>query len=366
MATTKVLKVGVIGASAQRGWAKDSHVPAVQKLAGLELYAVATNEQKSADAAAQAFGAKRGYPRAEDLIRDSDVDVVSVTVKVPAHRELVLAAVEAGKHVYCEWPLGRNVAESEELAAAARAAGVHVAIGLQTRANPAAQRARELVSAGMIGRPLSARAYDGTVAFASKIGEADAYLEDAENGATLVSIHGGHTMDLASAVLGGLEDVTALATTQYPTIAIGSGGKQQARSIPDHIFVQARIAGGAALSVEVAGGRPTNATPFWLEITGEEGDLVLEGGAPRGFQSGRLRLKLKGEPQRIDEGEVSSFPDGAVNVGLLYAGLRDDIKRGTFTVTGFEHAVRLTRLLEDVLLSAETGARKRAAEWPEG
>ena len=362
--TTKIFGVGIIGASAERGWAKESHVPAVQKLTGLELTAVATGSQPSADAAAKAFGAKTGYGNAEDLIADPAVDVVTVAIKVPDHRKLVLGALAAGKHVYCEWPLGRDLAETEELAAAAGKAGVHVAIGLQTRANPAVRRAKELIAAGTIGRVLSARLYSGTIAFRPKIGKADTYLEEAGNGATLVTIHGGHALDLACAVLGGLQDVNALTTTQYPEIEVGDEGRRQARTIPDHLLVQARLASGGALSVAVVGGCPPDATPFCLEVTGDNGKLSLEGGAPRGFQSARLRLLLKGEPQSVDEGGAASMPDPAANVAGVYTALRDDILGGTATVPDFDHALRLARLIEDVCTSGQTGSRKTAADWP--
>ncbi len=364
MSTKKTLGVGIIGASAERGWAKESHVPAVRRLAGLELVAVATGSQPSADAAAKAFGANAGYGDAKDLIADPNVDLVTVAVKVPDHRELVLGAIAAGKHVYCEWPLGRDLTETEELAAAARKAGVHVAIGVQTRTNPAALRATELIAAGAIGRVLSARLHSGTIAFRPKIGKADAYLEEAGNGATLVTIHGGHALDLACAVLGGFADVAALTTTQYPEIEVGDEGKRQARTIPDHLLVQARLISGGALSLEVAGGCPPEATPFYLEVTGEDGKLLLEGGAPRGFQSARLRLLLKGEPQSVDEGEVTSMSDNAANVAGVYAALRDDILHGTTTVPGFDHALRLARLVEDVCTSGQTGTKKPAADWP--
>ena len=291
---------------------------------------------------------------------------MTVAVKVPDHRELVLGALAAGKHVYCEWPLGRDLAETEELAAAAaRAAGIHVAIGLQARVNPATRRARELVAAGAIGRVLSARLYSGTVAFGPKWGVADAYLDDPDNGATLVSIHGGHALDLACAVLGPFADVAALTTTQYPEVEVGDEAKRRSRTIPDHLLVQARLAEGqGALSLEVAGGRPPGATPFRLEATGEKGALVLEGGAPRGFQSGRLRLWLNGEPQPVDEGEVAVLPDAAANVAGVYAALRDDLARGTPTLLGFGHAVRLARLVDDVGASGQAGTRRAAAGWP--
>jgi predicted dehydrogenase len=216
----KPLRVGIIGASAKRGWAKESHVPAVQQLAGLELVAIATHSQETADAAAQAFGVKSAYGNAADLIRDPNVDLVAVCVRVPNHRTLVLDALAAGKHVYCEWPLGRNLTETDELAAAAHSAGVHAAIGLQARMNPTMHRARDLVASGAIGRVLSARLYSGTAAFGPKVATADTYTENADNGATLVSIHGGHALDLAVAVLGSLADITALTTIQYPKLKL--------------------------------------------------------------------------------------------------------------------------------------------------
>ena len=365
MTTTKALGVGIIGASAERGWAKISHVPAVQQLAGLELVAVASGNQAKADAAAKAFGTKVGYADAKDLIHDPAVDVVSVAVKVPDHRELVLAALAAGKHVYCEWPLGRDRAETEELARAAKTAGLHVAIGLQTRMNPAAQRARELLASGAVGRVLSAWIYSSTMAFGPQVEGAMAFAEDATNGVTLVTIQGAHTLDLAIAVLGPFADLTALTTIQYPEVEVGDNARRQRRTTPDHLLVQGRLASGGALSLEVAGGRPPESTPFSLTITGEGGDLVLKGGAMRGFQSGRLHLSLRGEPQSVDEAETGALPDTAANVAGVYAALRDDIRRGTSTAPGFEHAARLARLVDDVLSSAQTGTRKPALDWPQ-
>jgi len=94
----ETIGVGIIGASAEGGWAKESHVPAVRALAGLELVAVATTSQSNADAAARAFGARSGYGDAAAMFRDSAVELVAIAVKVPAHRDLVLGALAAGKH----------------------------------------------------------------------------------------------------------------------------------------------------------------------------------------------------------------------------------------------------------------------------
>ena len=358
------LRVGIIGASATRGWAKMSHIPAVQGLAGLTLGAVVGSNQRSADAAAAAFGVARAYGSAADLFEDRSIDVVVIAVKVPEHRSLVLAAIAAGKHLYCEWPLGRDVQEAEELAAAARSAGVHAAIGLQTRLNPAGRHARKLIASGAIGRVLSARIVSTTMAFGRKVDAEMAFAEDAANGVTLATIQGGHTIDFALATLGPLHDAGMLASTQFPQVELGEDACKQARSTPDHLLLQGRLASGSPLSIEVAGGRPPDAVPFTFEVVGETATLVLEGGAPRGFQSGRLRLRLDGQEQPVDEGELAGFDDPAVNVAAIYANLRDDVRNGVYTVPDFDHATGLSRLIGDMAASSRDGTRKPARHWP--
>jgi predicted dehydrogenase len=359
------LRVGIIGASAAGGWAKVSHVPAVQALGGLTLEAVATNSQASADEAARAFGARKGYGDATALVRDPAVDIVTVAVRVPYHRALVLAAIEAGKHVLCEWPLGCDLGEAETLAAAARAARIHAAIGVQARMSPATGRARTLIASGAIGRVLSARVLSTTAAFGPKVEPGYAFAENPAAGTNLVTVQGGHTLDLVSAVLGPFSEVAAMTTTQFASVMVGNEAVSRARRTFDHVLVQARVAAGAAVAVEVAGGRPADAVPFRFEVTGDKGRLAIEGGALRGFQSGRLRLLLEGEEQHVDEGELSGLPAEAANVAGIYAALRDDIAGGTASVPGFDHAVRLTRLLGDLLDSAETGTRRPARGWPD-
>ena len=359
---TKALRVGIIGASAEGGWARDGHVPAVQALAGLEFVAVATNSQKTADASARAFGVPAAYGSGMDLIRAPGIDLVTVATRVPDHRELVLAAIAAGKHVYSEWPLGCSVAEAREMAAAAHAAGVHTAIGLQLRGSPVVQRTRELIASGALGRVLSMNTYSATAGFGPDVPAPFVYLEDPANFANLITIQGAHTVDLAIAIAGALGDLSALATAQYPEI--NADGEARQRVTFDHLLMQSRLARGGVLSVEVAGGRPPE-TPFRLEVVGETRTLRLHGGAARGFQSGRLTLLLDGVPQHVNEGELAVMPDAAANVAGVYAALRDDIAQGTFTVTGFDHAVKLTRLVTDLLESSRTGSRKLAVNWPE-
>ncbi len=153
---------------------------------------------------------------------------------------------------------------------------------------------------------------------------------------------------------------------RYNYAAIRAGDDKEVRKCVtfDQLLLQGRFAQSDALSVEVAGGRPPE-TPFRLEVVGETGTLRLDGGVPRGFQSGRLTLSLDGQPQQVDEGELAAMPDAAANVAGVYAALRDDIAEGRAAVTGFDHAMQMTRLVNDALTSSNSGARKAASGWPE-
>jgi predicted dehydrogenase len=115
--------VGILGANPERGWAARSHIPAINASPHFALAAVATTRAETANAARDRFGARHAFTDALSLARHPDVDLVVVTVKVPAHAELVRAALDAGKHVYCEWPLTRTAAEARALQAAAETAG---------------------------------------------------------------------------------------------------------------------------------------------------------------------------------------------------------------------------------------------------
>lgn len=357
----KTLRVGVIGANAERGWARESHIPAIRHVDGLELAAVASKGQAAADSAAAAFGVAKAYGDAGALIRDPDIDLVTIATTLPMHQTLIEEALAANKHVYSEYPLGVGIAESQELAAAQQRAGVHAAIGLQARGNSAVRRAASLIAAGALGRLLAIRVYSPTIGFGARTQPAEAYTEDPETGVNLVTIQGAHTLDLVIALMGGFTEISALATRQYPTITVGAGAPQRRRTF-DHLLVQACLSSGAAASIEVIGGRPVG-TSFQLEVVGDGGTLTLDGGAPRGFQADRLALALNGNLEGVTE-TGPGLADGAANVATIYSNLRDDIARGTRTIAGFPHAVRLARLIDAAMISSEDGRRVPAADWP--
>src|SRR5437867_4232419 len=103
------LGVGIIGVSPTRGWAATAHIPALRALPNYEIRALSAHTPESARAAGEVFGVNAVFSDHEQMVTQPDIDVVAVTIKVPHHRELVGAALAAGKAVYCEWPLGRDL-----------------------------------------------------------------------------------------------------------------------------------------------------------------------------------------------------------------------------------------------------------------
>ena len=354
----KEISVGVVGANNNAGWAKMSHVPAIKNLPGLRLAGVATRHEHSAREAARAFGADRWFADPFAMIRDDRIDVVTIAVNVPAHRDLVHAALRAGKAVYCEAPLGRTVAEAEEMACAV--GSLHTAIGLQGRHNPAARRAAELVSSGRIGRPLTATIVSQTFGFGPEMPVAHDLFNKSSSGANLLTINGGHTLDLVEAVLGPILEVDAHSEIRWPLVKLKETGEQSARETADYVGIVGKSRSGAAFTAALEAGVPPENVRFSFKVTGSEGWFSLTSNHPYGFQAGDLKLTSS---ITFDEPVPATVPDNfmaaSINVGQIYARLVRDLHAGTYKTPGFQHGLHNTRIIEAVKRAAELGQRQK-------
>src|SRR4029079_9989389 len=115
------IRLGLIGASVRGTWSSRSHLPALQASPDIELTAVCTTRADSAEAARQAYGARLAFDDWRQMVVSREIDAVAVVVRVPSHYAPTKAALDAGKHVYCEWPLGRTNTEAVDLGARAEA-----------------------------------------------------------------------------------------------------------------------------------------------------------------------------------------------------------------------------------------------------
>src|SRR4051812_35888645 len=107
--TKKKFGVGIVGLQPGRSWAAVAHIPALRMLADeFEILGVANSSKASSQAAAEACGIPHAFADLDEMVASPEIGLVAVTVKVPAHWDLVRTALNAGKHVFCEWPLGPN------------------------------------------------------------------------------------------------------------------------------------------------------------------------------------------------------------------------------------------------------------------
>src|SRR5213594_2049519 len=189
-----VLGVGIIGVSSSRGWAATAHIPALRALPNYEIRALSASSAEAARAAGETFGVAAWFSDHQQLVARPDIDVVAVTVKVPRHRELVSAALRAGKAVFCEWPLGRDLDDARAMAALAAGQGVRTAAGLQARQAPAIEFIQELLSDGYAGEVLSTTMVGLSVP-GDVVGQPNAYMLDKTNGANVLTIAVGHSLD---------------------------------------------------------------------------------------------------------------------------------------------------------------------------
>src|SRR5205085_424821 len=179
----------------------------------------------------------------EQLVTQPDVDVVAVTVKVPHQRELVSAGLAAGKAVYCECPLGRDLDDARAMAALAAERGVRTVVGLQARQAPAIEFVQELLKEGYVGEVLSTTMVGVSVP-GDVVVQPNAYMLDQSNGANALTIAVGHSLDILSYVLGEFADLSAVSDLRRPLITVEGTGKQIVKTAPDQIAVIGTLTSG--------------------------------------------------------------------------------------------------------------------------
>jgi predicted dehydrogenase len=369
MVASNQLRVGIVGASASRGFASIAHIPALQALSQFEIVAVCTTRQETARAAAQRYGARLAFSDPAQMAAHPDVDLVTVSVKVPDHYAPVIAAIDAGKHVYCEWPLGRGTDEAMRMLDAAEQRGVRHAVGLQGRMSPAINYVKDLIADGYVGRVLTATMIGCAGNWGASIDRA--YQADRANGANLMTITGGHQIDALCHCLGEFRALTAFAVSQRDRIPLEATGELVAKDTPDQLVVNGIVSGknaeDAVVSFQIRGGM-TRGTEFLFEVHGDRGDLTLTATTRASMQ--RQELIVRGAQGR--EKELAQLPvpgkyrwvpeglpgDSRYNVAQLYARLAESIRGGKPASPSFADAVTRHRLLDAITRASETGQKQ--------
>jgi predicted dehydrogenase len=362
----KRIRVGIIGANPDRGWAAQAHIPALKSLSDdFKITALSTSRRESADAASKLFGVPVAFDNHQDLVNSAVVDVVAVTVKVPYHLELATAALGAGKAVYCEWPLGNGLKEAQTLAALAKKKGVLAVAGLQARSAPSVAYVHDLVKQGYVGEVLSTTLIGSGMGWGPTVEPYNAYMNDKKNGATMLSIALGHAADALCHCLGEVRELSATMTVRRKSFTIAGMGESKLMTVEYQVCVTGLLEGGAALSIHYRGGVSRGTNLLW-EINGTYGDLQLTaaGGQAqifemtiRGGKGAQSSLNVLPVPEQYRWSPLQG-PGPSTNVAQAYAHFARDYREGTHLCPTLDDAVTRHRMLNAIEIAAATGQRQ--------
>ncbi len=304
MAARQRIGVGIIGA----GFARGTQVPAFQACPGVEVVCIASARRERAEAVARDFGLRHVASDWRDVVRHPEVDLVSIATPPHLHREMALAALEAGKAVLCEKPTALDAAEAEAMWRAARERGVLALLDHELRFLPARQRMRELVGSGALGPVRHARVHYRSDNRAQASRPWDWWSDAAQGGGVLGAL-GSHAVDALRFLLGRepTEVLGALATHTPQRVDPASGAPRPVTA-DEEAEVLLRFDGGLTATVTLSSVEPGE--PLHLtEVFGERGGLRVRGqelwrSAPGGRKWEPVEVPaLEPLPERLPPGE---------------------------------------------------------------
>lgn len=357
------IRVGIVGATltkAGSGWGANAHVPALSSLPGYQLKAVCTAHEESARASAAAFGAELAFNDFERMIAHPDIDVIAVVVRAPWHHAMTMSSLRAGKATFCEWPLGANLKEAEEMAGLARERSLPAMVGLQARSDPAVMTAREMIAQGYIGDALLANLKVISAGQYERGAASRLWMGERRNGAGPMTIAGSHAMDAVRCMLGEFAQVAARVTTRIPEWLDTDNKVKVKVDTPDSVSVAARLTGGCEVSIQVAT-VPVAGPGFSLEIYGTKGRLSL---ASAGVNLGPNKLLgARGSdalaelpvPERFRLAPAATPAGHPMNVAQSYMRWAEPFRRGKSVDPDFDTALGMHRVVDAIERSSETG-----------
>ena len=312
--------------------------PALQKAPGSALVAVMRRDGARAADYARRHGVPRWYAQAQALIDDPGVDAVYVATPPSTHAQYAIAAMRAGKPAYVEKPMAMDAGECEAMLDASRACGVPLFVAYYRRALPRFLKVRDLLAAGVVGRPREVRVQLHRTAdpAPADAGALPWRLRPEVSGGGLFVDLGSHTLDLLDFLFGPLSQVAGEAVSRGPYAA------------EDRVRMAFELPGGIGGNGEWD--FRSDARRDLVEIRGEAGRLRFAT-----FDERPVELELASGTQRFEIPNPRHIQ--LPLVASIVAQLRG---QGACPSTG-ESAARTTRVIDAVLAGHRRGLAAAAA-----
>jgi predicted dehydrogenase len=291
------------------------------------LVGVATSRKETAEAAQRALGFEVATADWRELIDRTDIEIIHVCTPNKFHREQVIAALGAGKHVYCDKPLCMNREEADEIAGALKRARVTHQMVLHNRFHPAVLRARQMIKDGFVGDVLTVRGAYLHAGSADPAAPLKWKLDSALAGGGVLFDLGVHILDLMQHLVGPLRVVDCSTHVAYPERPVlGHVGATKKVTAEDAVFLMVRAQNGAPGHIEASKIATGAVDELRFEIHGSKGGLrfnlmdpnflwAYDMTLPAGERGWRALETVQNYPP------PAVFPPGKIGVGWLRAHL---------------------------------------------
>lgn len=356
------IRVGIIGANGGSDrWGVRAHIPAVMALPEAELRAVCTAHEETAKRAQERTGAPLAFWNYEEMVRSPEIDLVTVAVRISLHHPIVVAALQAGKHVFCEWPLALNARQATDMYDLAQQQGVAHAIGTQARFSPGIMYGKELMEQAYVGRPLL---FHMTHFLSGAINPRPSHrwwsTRAAEGGGAIL-IAFGHALDVVRWYLGEVVQACGAVQTLVPETRFSDTGEVVGVDAIDTIAGMVRLSDGLTGTVHISNACKGGGG-FRLEVYGTEGRLVVESSHMVQYSPARVYGAQSHDP--IQELTIPSkfytidalaTDSQAFQVAQLLRSFMQTLSLQEPFQPDFGSAVALHRTIEAFVRSAESG-----------
>jgi len=237
------------------------------------LEVLADVDQATAERAARALGFARASGDWRQLIDDGAVDLVDITAPNTLHEPIAMAAIEAGKPVYCEKPLAPTARQAFAMAEAAEKAGLMTFVGFNYLWNPMVRLAREIVESGEIGEVWSFRGIHAED-YMSDVSAPWSWRLDPSGGPGAVADLGSHIVSLARFTVGPITELSADLSIKVAERRTADGSRRKVE-VDDEARALIRFESGATGTLEASWVATGRKMYLAFELTGSKGSITL-------------------------------------------------------------------------------------------
>ncbi|MCF5715225.1 Gfo/Idh/MocA family oxidoreductase [Pseudomonas tremae] len=249
---------------------------ALELPARIRLAALADADSARAEHCAKAWGFDRSHADWQQLIDDPQVHIVAITTPNHLHFPMAMAAIAAGKAVYCEKPLAVSLAEANEMRLSAKAAGVVTQVGYNYQHNPVIGLAREMIEAGELGDIVSFQGEFSEDFMGNPTSPWSWRCEPAHAGGALADL-GSHLLAMARYLMGDVEAVCADASTVHRQRPASLGSSEMRTiAVDDQTHALLRFANGARGTFSSSWLKHGYKNHLSFEISGTQGTLAYD------------------------------------------------------------------------------------------